>query len=187
MLQTQVKKLIAIVVLFGKKIPLNDSKFSFGVKIKGEGGVLLNKVTLRSHVKIYVPHKSEIFIGEGSDIGDNSVISALNKIVIGKHVLTGPHVYIADHNHKYTDVKIPIMHQGVMSSPNSMIIIGDDSWIGTNSVIVGNVRIGKHCVIGANSVVTKDIPDYCVAAGIPAKPIKQYNHTTMEWERIKNI
>lgn len=50
--------------------------------------------------------------------------------------------------------------------------IGDGSYIGINTVIVGNVKIGKHCVIGANSVVTKDVPDYSVAVGIPARVIK---------------
>ena len=61
--------------------------------------------------------------------------------------------------------------------------IGDGSWLGTHVVIAGNVKIGKHCVIGANSVVTKDIPDYCVAAGIPAKIIKKYNFDTCTWDR----
>ena len=53
------------------------------------------------------------------------------------------------------------------------VLIGDDTWIGTNVVIAGTVEIGKHCVIGANSVVTHDIPDYSVVAGCPAKVIKQ--------------
>ena len=61
--------------------------------------------------------------------------------------------------------------------------IGDGSWLGTHVVIAGNVKIGKHCVIGANSVVTKDIPDYCVAVGIPAKIIKKYNFDTCTWDR----
>lgn len=63
------------------------------------------------------------------------------------------------------------------------VIISDGTWIGTNAVIVGNVKIGKNCVIGANSVVTKDIPDYCIAAGIPARIIKRYNIETHSWER----
>ena len=63
--------------------------------------------------------------------------------------------------------------------------IGDDTWIGTNVVIAGTVVIGKHCVIGANSVVTHDIPDYSVVAGAPCKVIKQYNTETKQWEIIK--
>lgn len=62
--------------------------------------------------------------------------------------------------------------------------IGDGSWLGTHVVIAGNITIGKHCVIGANSVVTKDIPDYSVAVGIPAKVVKRYNFDTKCWERV---
>lgn len=62
--------------------------------------------------------------------------------------------------------------------------IGDGSWLGTHVVIAGNITIGKHCVIGANSVVTKDIPDYSVAVGIPAKVVKRYNFDTKCWECV---
>ena len=68
--------------------------------------------------------------------------------------------------------------------PNARIIIDEDTWIGTKSTIVGSVHVGKHCIIGANSVVTKDIPDYCVVAGIPARIIKRYNFTTQQWEKV---
>lgn len=66
------------------------------------------------------------------------------------------------------------------------IIIGDGSWIGTNSVISGDVHIGKHCVIGANSVVIKDIPDYCVAVGTPAKVVKKYDFNEKKWISIRS-
>ena len=65
------------------------------------------------------------------------------------------------------------------------VLIDDGTWLGTNVVVVGNVHIGKQCVIGANSVVTKDIPDYCVAAGSPAKVLKRYNFESKEWERFR--
>lgn len=63
--------------------------------------------------------------------------------------------------------------------------IGNGSWIGTHVAIIGDVHIGKHCVIGANSVVTKDVPAFCVVAGIPAKVIKRYNSETQQWENVK--
>ena len=63
-------------------------------------------------------------------------------------------------------------------------MIGEGSWLGTKVTVVGNVHIGKHCVIGANSVVTKNIPDYSIAVGIPARVVKQYNFETKCWERI---
>ena len=71
-----------------------------------------------------------------------------------------------------------------MAHQESKVIIGEGSWLGTNVVVVGKVSIGKHCVIGANSVVTKDIPDYSVAAGIPAKVIKKYDFEKKEWVRV---
>ena len=63
------------------------------------------------------------------------------------------------------------MEQGIVQK-GQKVFIGEGSYIGINAVIVGNIKIGKHCVIGANSVVTKNVPDYCVAVGSPAKVIK---------------
>ncbi|MCQ2049472.1 MAG: acyltransferase [Candidatus Saccharibacteria bacterium] len=105
-------------------------------------------------------------------------------IQIGNNVNIGPYVFLGDHNHKYEDIEIPIRDQSIDMSKRNRISIGDDTWIGTKASIIGNVKIGKHCIIGANSVVSKDIPDYCVAAGIPAKVIKKYNFGTKEWERV---
>ena len=99
-------------------------------------------------------------------------------------MLTGPHVFISDHNHEYADPNIPVCKQGVRCKESDKIVIGEGTWIGTNAVIVGNISIGKHCVIGANSVVTMDIPDFCVVAGIPSRIIRKYNHTTNKWERV---
>lgn len=126
-----------------------------------------------------------IEIKEGSNIGRRAVISATNKIVIGKNVLLGPNVYISDHGHEYRDINIPIINQGITSIDNE-IIIGDGSWLGMNSVIVGNVKIGANCVIGANSFVNKEIPDYSVAVGSPAKIIKMFDTISNDWKIINN-
>lgn len=96
-------------------------------------------------------------------------------------VLTGPHVFIADHNHNYLNPFVHIYKQGVLAELNSCVHIGEGTWLGTNVVIAGNIKIGKQCVIGANSVVTKDIPDYSVAVGIPARVIKRYDFDKKEW------
>lgn len=86
-------------------------------------------------------------------------------------MLLSPNVYITDCDHEYRNIDIPVIDQGIVQK-GQKVLIGDGSYIGYNSVIVGNVKIGKHCVIGANSVVTKDVPDYCVAVGSPARVIK---------------
>lgn len=125
-----------------------------------------------------------VVIGEGSEIGERCRISVVNSLNIGKNVLISPDVYITDCDHAYENIKIPVREQGVVNRQNK-VSIGDDSYIGIHAVIVGNVSIGKHCVVGANSVVTKDIPDYCVVAGVPANIIKKYNFNTQEWELQK--
>ena len=76
------------------------------------------------------------------------------------------------------------MDQGVVKKKYA-VSIGDGSYIGINSVIVGNVQIGKHCIVEANSVVTNSIPDYCLAVGSPAKVIKVYTKEK-GWIRYKN-
>ena len=90
---------------------------------------------------------------------------------MGEKVLLSPNVYITDCDHEYRDLEVPVIDQGIVQRGQT-VSIGDGSYIGINAVIVGNVKIGEHCVIGANSVVTKDVPDYCVAVGSPARVIK---------------
>jgi acetyltransferase-like isoleucine patch superfamily enzyme len=84
-------------------------------------------------------------------------------------------------NHGYEDISLPISQQ---KTSVAEIIIEDEVWIGANSVIVAGVTVGKHSVIAAGSVVTKSIPPYSIAAGNPAKIIKQYNPATATWEKI---
>lgn len=123
----------------------------------------------------------QIIIGDGCALGNFNHIAAVHSVEFGKNVLTADRVYISDNLHVYEDIRTPIMHQGVTFK--AAVIIGDGSWIGENVAIIG-CKIGKNCVIGANSVVTKDIPDYSVAAGSPAKVIKQFNFESNRWEKV---
>lgn len=143
-------------------------------------------VCIRNNFVIVIQKTGKVEIGANTDIGQSSRIGCQGHIKIGKEVLTGPNVFIADYNHEYRDISRSVLRQGnhfisVNGRPN--IEIGDGTWIGMNVVIVGNVLIGKHCVIGANTVVTKDVPDYCVVAGSPARIIKRYNQETQMWEK----
>jgi len=121
--------------------------------------------------------------GENCTIGENNRFSG--KINIGKNVLIGPDNFIASDNHQYQNPFIPIKDQGITNGHdnNNCVHIGDDSWIGTHCAILGNVSIGKHCVIGANCVVTKSIPDYSIVVGNPMRIIKFYNFKTKQWEK----
>lgn len=119
-------------------------------------------------------------------IEDHCIIGAFNhifctgSIIIEKGVLTAQRVYISDNLHDYKDIHVYIRDQPILQ--NRTVVVGEGSWLGENVCILG-CKIGKHCTIGSNSVVTKDIPDYCVAVGIPAKIIKRYDFSTQSWRK----
>jgi acetyltransferase-like isoleucine patch superfamily enzyme len=112
-----------------------------------------------------------VSIGDRCLIGKGSGIVGHFSITIGNDVWTGHHVYITDQNHGYEDVSVPISRQ---SQPERAVIIGDGSWLGHGSIILPGVTIGEHVVIGANSVVTKNIPPFSVAVGSPARVIRKF-------------
>lgn len=124
----------------------------------------------------------ELIIGNRVDLGKWNDFGCSNKIIIEDDVITAPFVHISDRDHSYTNINIPIKNQ----LPNSRgpVIIGKGSWIGFRAQIMSGVTIGKQCVIAAGAIVTKDIPDYSVAGGNPAKVIKKYNFLTSKWERV---
>jgi acetyltransferase-like isoleucine patch superfamily enzyme len=118
-------------------------------------------------------------------IGSNTIIGLSNVIIgpvsIGDNVMFAQHVVVSGLNHGYKDISTPPALQKVECN---LISISDDVWIGANSVITAGVSIGKHSIVGAGSVVTKTIPDYCIVVGNPARIIKTYNFTTKDWERV---
>lgn len=123
-----------------------------------------------------------IEIGDGTMLGRNTLISATNRVIIGKNVLFSERIFVSDNTHHYENIDIPISRQPL--SRDGFVEIGNDSWIGIGATILPNVRIGKHCVIGANSVVNSDIPDYSVAVGSPARVIRRYDSETQRWMKV---
>jgi acetyltransferase-like isoleucine patch superfamily enzyme len=113
-----------------------------------------------------------IFLGKNSHINQYCCLwaSPNSRIVLGDNVLMGPGVMMFSSNHNVTGTDRPMNVQPYLEKD---IVIGDDVWLGSNSVIVAGVKIGQGTIIGAGSVVTRDIPEYTVAGGIPAKPIRQ--------------
>jgi acetyltransferase-like isoleucine patch superfamily enzyme len=126
----------------------------------------------------------KLILGDNVAIGMNATISAAKKIVIADGVFTARNVYISDHSHAFLDVTRPISDQGITKV--SEVRIGAGTWLGQNVVVLPGVTIGKHCVIGANSVVNKDISDYSVAVGVPAKVVRRYNLSKAFWENVKS-
>jgi len=108
-------------------------------------------------------------IGNNSSIGTYNYIGCSGYIEIGNNVMMGPRVGLFAENHNFDRTDIPMHEQGVK---REFIIIEDDCWIGTNSVILAGVTIGKGSIIAAGSVVTRDVEPYSMVGGVPAKVIK---------------
>ena len=125
-------------------------------------------------------YKYQIELGDGTAIGRDNQFSTSSKITLGRCVMTASNVHIATQTHNYEDIEKPIMYQG--ATDTGPLSIGDGTWIGRNAIILC-ASVGKQCVIAAGSYVNKDVPDYCVVAGVPAKIIKRYNQETKKWER----
>jgi len=116
----------------------------------------------------------EISIGDNCIIRGDSHITAANCIQIGNNLLTGTNVLITDNSHGLSTRKhmcLPFSDRPITSK--GPVVIGNNVWLGNNVCVMPNVTIGDGAIIGANSVVTHDIPAYSVAVGLPAKVIKQ--------------
>ena len=115
-----------------------------------------------------------IVIGNRCAIRNNAHITAINSITIGDDLMTGTNVLITDNSHgqsTHEHMSLPFNERPVVSK--GPVIIGNKVWLGNNVCVMPGVTIGDGAIIGANSVVTHDVPAYTVAAGIPAKVIKQ--------------
>jgi acetyltransferase-like isoleucine patch superfamily enzyme len=119
-----------------------------------------------------------VVIGDRTRIGLGSVL--IGPVTIGNDIRLAQNVVMSGLNHSYQDVNLPISMQPVATKP---IVIMDETWVGANVFVAAGVTIGKHCVVAGGSVVTKDIPDYSVAAGNPARIIRKYNPDSGVWER----
>ena len=122
-----------------------------------------------------------VIIGDRCLIGRGSAIVGHYRIDIGDDVFTGMNVYITDQNHGYEDPDTPI---GIQDPQDDPVVIGDGSWIGSGAVVLPGARIGKHCVVAANSVVRGTFPSHSVIAGVPAKVVRAYDG--IKWERPKS-
>ena len=158
---------------FGK-----DSLLAPGVRLQTPQYISVGKnSSIMSHCIIETysinENKPNFVIGNNVSIGEYSHITCANKVTIGNGVLTGRFVLITDNSHGNNTKEVadiaPLAREIHSNGP---VYIGENVWIGDKATILPNVTIGKGCIIAANAVVTKDIPEYSVAAGIPAKVIK---------------
>ena len=145
---------------------INPYRVEFGENITLETGSCIKCLRIKEKNS----YKKFISIGDNSWIGNNTYIEANHTIKIGADVLIAPNCYITDSSHGYEDRGTKIRNQpGVYKK----VEIGNDVWIGTNSIILQGVKIGQGVVIAANSVVNKDVADFTVVGGTPAKILKK--------------
>jgi len=126
----------------------------------------------------FTPH---ISIGDNVSIGFGCTLSCVHRIQIGDDVTIGDNVYIADSHHDYANPTLSILDQPLLPG---QISIGQGAWVGYGAFVAGDVSLGEHSVVGANSVVTRSVPAYTVVAGVPARPVKRFDHETGKWIRI---
>ncbi|CEK19148.1 acyltransferase [Chthonomonas calidirosea] len=128
------------------------------------------------------PQKQPLLvIGDRTNIEQNVHIVCHRKVVIGSQVTITGNCAIVDVHHPYEDIHDPRKIGERMPQEDSFVEIQDGAFLGMGSVVLPNVTIGHKAVIGANSVVTKSVPDYCVAAGVPARILRRYDPDRGEW------
>jgi len=144
--------------------------------------------TIHSGTLIHVAAKDKntkkpiVVIGDNCHLSFRTWIAARVGITIGDDVLFAPNVTLQDYDHGYNDTSIPIHLQPLTGE--GCITIGRGCFLAANVVVTPGVTIGDNVVIGANSVVTHDIPAYSLAVGVPAKVIKQFNQQIGQWELV---
>ena len=159
---------------FGK-----GSLLASGVKAHNAQHISIgNDTSIMSHCILETaPSKNttpQLTIGNNCSIGEYSHITCANKVTIGNGVLTGRFILITDNSHGASNIEemdIPPLSRRIVSKGE--VTIKDNVWIGVKATILPGVTIGRGAIIAANAVVTKDVPDYAIAAGIPAKIVKQ--------------
>lgn len=183
----KVKKYIGLFLynFFAKHLPCS---FSPVIKVGQRqirafcGKLILRKCGKSVNIERNAVFSSKVELGNNSGIGINAFISG--KCIIGDDVMMGPDCMIYCSNHKVDDTSTTMRGQGIQDE--KPVYIGNDVWIGARVIILPGVHIGNHCIIGAGAVVTKDVPDWAVAAGNPAV-VKKYRRTPEENENNSQL
>ena len=121
-------------------------------------------------VWITAPDDARIRIGSGTFLNIAVMVASVGLVEIGDHCMLANGCYVTDSSHRFDDPDRPVTWQGFTTKGPTRL--GNNVWCGTNVVVTTGVTIGDRCVIGANSVVTSDIPPFSVAAGVPARVLR---------------
>jgi acetyltransferase-like isoleucine patch superfamily enzyme len=139
-------------------------------------------VLLEPDVWITAPGAARITIGAGTFLNLGVMVAAMELVEIGEHCMFANGCFISDADHRYDDPESPVTWQGFTTKGPTRV--GDNVWCGANVIVTSGVSIGERAVIGANSVVTRDIPPHSVAVGAPARVIKQITYAGRPASRL---
>ena len=129
---------------------------------------------LEPDVWITAPGDARIRIGEGCFLNLGTMVASVELVEIGDHCMLANGCFVTDGNHRFEDRDRPVPWQGFTTKGPTRI--GDNTWLGAHVVVTSGVTIGERCVVGANSVVTKDVEPYTIAAGAPARPLRNIEY-----------
>jgi acetyltransferase-like isoleucine patch superfamily enzyme len=132
------------------------------------------QVLLEPGVWLTAPDQARIRIGAGTFLNLGVMVAAVELVEIGAHCMFANGCFVTDGSHRFDDPELPVPWQGFTTRGPTRI--GDNVWCGANVVITSGVTIGERAVIGANSVVTKDIPAHSIAAGVPARVVRRIEY-----------
>lgn len=136
----------------------------------GEEGIRIGDHTIISRNTSILAKFAPLEIGEHSNIGSGCLLSSMDGLKIGRHVLIAANCYIGGGTYRSDRVDIPVVQQGyLMKGP---VVVGDNCWLGAGVTVLDGVKIGRDCIVGAGAVVTRDLPDFAVAAGVPARVLR---------------
>lgn len=139
------------------------------------------KVRIFPHLRMEVHCGGNIHIHDDVVISQNVHITSAGNLSIGKSTLILANVFITNIDHDYEELDKHVVNQKYIINDTT---IGDNCYIGMGAAIMAGTKLGKQCVVGANSVVRGEFPDYCVIVGAPARMVKKYNFETQEWEKV---
>lgn len=158
---------------FFQFLPATDNSLRIGKLIRRLRSAIAGHCLEKHGRNINIERKADFGTGRGITLGNNSGLGVRcfvrGPLSIGENVMMGPDVTILTNGHNIERVDIPMMQQGGLVKG---VVIGNDVWIGMRSIIMPGVKIGNGVVIGAGAIVTKDVPDYTIVGGCPAKVIR---------------
>lgn len=140
--------------------------------------ILIGSNNVFSDYSIVNAHGGSIEIGNDNFIGERVQIQGKGRVKIGDRCMFSANVFISSSNHDCSD---PFSKTYLIHEIKNPVLIGNSVWIGANSVVTAGVRLGNFSIVAAGSVVTKDVDDYTIVAGVPAKLIKRFDFSINQW------